>query len=157
MKKFRTAKPDRRTRIITIAVLAVLVLGVVGQLIKVNWTVAPIVIIAVVIFIAYAAIPRQIVITDENLTIKGLFTKTIIDLTDIKSVTALSGPGLHLRTFGIGGLFGYFGLFNGGERWSVTHMQKRVAIDLENSRRYVISPENPTEFIEVLRGKINHP
>ncbi|MDO5655082.1 MAG: PH domain-containing protein [Flavobacteriaceae bacterium] len=53
------------------------------------------------------------------------------------------------RTFGIGGVFGYFGWFNGNEEWFVTNLKKGVKMKSGN-KTLIISPEDPDSFVEQL-------
>ena len=66
-------------------------------------------------------------------------------LDDIKSVSKTKNK-IQLRVFGIGGLFGYFGRYNGTEKWLVTNRHKKVKLETE-AGIFVISPEEPDDFI----------
>jgi hypothetical protein len=57
----------------------------------------------------------------------------------------------------VGGLFGYFGYFNGKEVWYVTNTHKKVKIVLESGKVYMISPENTDDFVQEVEQRRNKP
>jgi len=82
-----------------------------------------------------------------------------IKLSDISSVefkpNAMMGS---LRTFGIGGLFGYVGFFKNrilnNYKAYATHRKKTVVILTKKHDQIVVTPDNPEEFVEALRGEL---
>lgn len=79
-----------------------------------------------------------------------------IDLSDIKSVEfiphAMTGS---VRTWGIGGMFGYVGYFRNSTLKSykayVTHRRKTVGLTTEEGE-IVVSPDDPEAFVESLKS-----
>lgn len=63
-----------------------------------------------------------------------------------------------IRTFGIGGVFGYIGNFKnsvlGHYKAYVTHRKKTVLIVTDDNQKILISPEDPNEFINSLKVHI---
>lgn len=99
-----------------------------------------------VVLISYAFIPKKILITDSQILIKNLFGKVTINLDEMYSIAKVEKASFNLRTFGVGGLFGYFGYFNGKDVWYVTNIHKKIKITLKSGKVYMISPENPDDF-----------
>lgn len=80
-------------------------------------------------------------------------------LSDIKSIAykpnAMMGS---LRIWGIGGVFGYIGHFKNRilNHYTAyaTHRRKTVVIETKKKGQIVISPDNPEEFVQSLKGAI---
>jgi hypothetical protein len=97
-------------------------------------------------------------IQDNQLKILRLGWSKDIDLSEIKEVElkpfAMTGS---VRTFGIGGLFGYVGYFRNSILKSykayVTHRQKTVVLTTEEGQ-IVISPDDPEAFIVSIEASL---
>jgi hypothetical protein len=84
-----------------------------------------------------------------------------ISLSNIKSVefkpNVMAGS---LRTFGIGGVFGYIGHFRNrtlsNYKAYATHRKKTVVIQTNNNDQIVISPDDPELFVKSLHDAINN-
>jgi hypothetical protein len=82
-----------------------------------------------------------------------------IPISDIKSVeykpNIMSGS---LRTFGIGGVFGYIGHFRNralsNYKAYVTHREKTVVIITNDNDQIVISPDKPELFVKLIQEGI---
>lgn len=80
-------------------------------------------------------------------------------LSDIKNVefkpNAMMGS---LRTWGIGGVFGYIGYFKNrilsNYKAYATHRRKTVVILTNKNEQIVITPDDPELFVEALRDEI---
>lgn len=156
--EFRTAKMDRTTMIITIVVLLFLLLFPFSTFLfnepEPVFLVTSFVLMYSAIFIAYGFIPKRIALSYDQVLIKNLFGSVLINIKEIEKTVKIEKAGFNLRTFGIGGLFGYFGYFNGKDMWYVTNTLKKVKVILKSGKVYMISPENPADFInEVLLRK----
>jgi hypothetical protein len=59
------------------------------------------------------------------------------------------------RVFGVGGLFGYYGLFYnltfGWTWWYASQNKNYVLLELQNGRKVILTPDNPEEFINALK------
>ncbi len=59
------------------------------------------------------------------------------------------------RVFGVGGLFGYYGLFyNSNIGWMIWYASQRnnyVLVELQNGKKVILTPDNPEEFIAALK------
>jgi len=106
----------------------------------------------------YLFSPRDFVLIDNHLVIKKVLGKVKIPIEDIEEVKLLKKIS-GIRVFGSGGLYGYFGYFHLGHIGSVKMYAKRrnklVLISCK-SRRIVISPENPEEFVAELESRIKN-
>lgn len=91
---------------------------------------------------------------EEKIEVKNKFVDFYIPINSIEKIEKIEKLGLNLRTFGIGGVFGHFGYFNGNDVWYVTNSYKKVKITMKSGKIYMISPENPEEFIQYISTKI---
>ena len=97
-------------------------------------------------------------IQDGQLKILRLGWSKNMDLAKIKNVEykphAMTGS---VRTFGIGGLFGYVGYFRNSilknYKAYVTHRDKTVVLTTEEEE-IVISPDDPEVFVASLKSKL---
>lgn len=152
---FRTASMDTYTKVMTIVFIiffSVVIFALVTSGEKfVFW---PVCIMIGAIVSAYLMIPK-IGLEQGNLKIKNTFVNIEIPVRSIKNVELITKTGFNIRTFGIGGLFGYFGYFNGNEVWYVTNIRKKVKIQTEK-KTYLISPEEPLKFINEIEKLKNN-
>ena len=157
MKEFNTAKMDSTTKTITIVVVFFLILFPISSFSfeppKPIISVISFLLMYGAIFIAYGLIPKRIAISVDQILIKNLFGSILINIKEIESFNKIQKLGLNLRTFGVGGLFGYFGRFNEGDIWYVTNTHKKVKIILKSGKVYMISPEHPDDFINEIQQR----
>jgi hypothetical protein len=91
--------------------------------------------------------------TDNKLIINRLIKKVILDKSEVLNVELLTNEDLKwtIRTFGVGGLFGYFGKFRnskiGNMTWYATRRNNAILINLKDGQRIVITPDNPESLI----------
>jgi len=103
--------------------------------------------------------PLRYTVTDTELLIERPLGKIIIKKEDIQSVDVLQRSSISgaIRTFGVGGLFGYYGKYYnsafGAMTWHLTRIDKPVLIRTRKSK-IMVSPDEPEQFAETLR-KIN--
>jgi hypothetical protein len=104
-------------------------------------------------FIAFAFRPIYYNLTADKLTIHRLFTDVKIDRNQIKSVELLDKEKISwsIRTFGVGGLFGYYGKFAntnlGSMTWYATRKDRMVLVRTINNRKIILTPNDPAKFI----------
>jgi hypothetical protein len=97
--------------------------------------------------------PKGYVIEDDVFTILRPFKTKNYPLSDIQSVTEVEKKNLKgsIRTFGVGGLFGYFGRFRnstyGNMVWYATRRDRFVVIKCSNGKTIVITPDDPAAFV----------
>ncbi|QBO59129.1 PH domain-containing protein [Chryseobacterium salivictor] len=159
MKEFVTAKMDDRTKIFTLILLVLLPLLALSSFFmqppKPVVSVVLTILLFSVIVISYGLVPKRIAISDDQILIRNLFGAVIININEIKTADKIEKTGLNLRTFGVGGLFGYFGYFNGRDVWYVTNIHKKVKMILKSGKIYMISPENPDNFLQEVHRRMS--
>lgn len=94
--------------------------------------------------------PRYVEITPSRLIIDRLLTKKQIPVSEIVSAVPYQRTMNFVRTWGSGGLFGFWGWFRNQElgRFFVyaTSLDQLVLVTLGSGRKYVISCENAQEM-----------
>jgi hypothetical protein len=107
----------------------------------------------IMLVITYGFSPKGYAIQDGQLVILRPFKVKNYPLEDIQSVTSVDRDSLKgsLRIFGVGGLFGYYGLFRnstyGNMIWYATRRDQFVAIERSNGKTIVITPDDPESFV----------
>ncbi len=94
-------------------------------------------------------------ISKDAITVKRLGVDIIIPIDNIKEIrryncNRITGPGL--RIFGVCGFFGAYGKFWNKEFGSfntyITNNKDAVFISCKNGKKYVLSPQQPDEFVQ---------
>jgi hypothetical protein len=152
--EFRTAKLDRGARILTCCV-TVLLVGLATLfllLVPFGWIFA--VFMMLIIAVAYLLSPKRVIFSSTTLIIeKNIGTKISIALSDIEAYSRI--PDFSkltvARTFGNGGLFGYYGIFSTAEYGDI-HCQmtclKNIFLIKTKSGTYAVSPGDHRVFEE---------
>ncbi|MDI9877909.1 PH domain-containing protein [Flectobacillus longus] len=100
--------------------------------------------------------PRSYQISGDYLTINRLFYDAKYERRKIEKVEVLNKEqmGFAIRTFGVGGLFGYFGYYasknQGSMLWYATQREKFVMIHLEGNKKIVLTPDDAISFVSEL-------
>ncbi|QOW09527.1 hypothetical protein Q73A0000_03680 [Kaistella flava (ex Peng et al. 2021)] len=156
-REFDTAKMDETTKILTIILLLFLILFPISSFFfeppKPVISITSFVLMYGVIFISYGFIPKRIAVSNDQILVKNLYGPIVININEIETFNKIEKTGLNLRTAGVGGLFGYFGYFNGKDVWYVTNRHKKVKMVLKSGKVYVISPENPDDFVKEIQKR----
>lgn len=98
--------------------------------------------------ICYLLHPTAYELNKYELIIKRPFKQVVIKRNDIADIQFLTDEQLKwtIRSFGVGGLFGYFGYFYnrqlGNMLWYTSQRKNRILIRLKNEEKIVISPDN---------------
>lgn len=161
MKEFQTAKMDNLTKVITVILVIFLpslalssfFMEPAKPIVSVFLT---LLLVGVIIF-SYGFVPKRIALSASHILIKNFYGPVLIDLKEIKNLEKIDKTGFNLRTFGVGGLFGYFDYFNGGDIWYVTNIHKKVKITLNSGQIYMISPEKRDDFLNLIAQQMNLP
>ncbi|HMI07669.1 MAG TPA: PH domain-containing protein [Flavobacterium sp.] len=96
--------------------------------------------------------PRGYSVTKDELLIHRLIGNVHIKKADIKSVATLEKDDVRyaIRTFGVGGLFGYYGKFYnsrfGHMTWYMTRSDRPVLITTVKGKKIVLSPDEVGSF-----------
>lgn len=149
---------DNFTKGVTIAV-TVLFAGIIFSqyyMMKDNGKSIPI-ITTVTLLVIYAGTfifrPISYIVTTDKLFIHRLISNVTIDKTQIKSAELINRERIRgsIRTFGVGGLFGYFGKFVnrgiGSMTWYATRRDKTVLVKTIDNRNIILTPDEPEKFV----------
>jgi hypothetical protein len=111
------------------------------------------VVLILIYLFAFAFRPINYKITSEQLIIHRLLGDKKIDRSQIKSVEALDNDQMRwtIRTFGVGGLFGYYGKFAnkklGSMTWYATRRDKYVLVRTIEDKKIILTPDEPVSFV----------
>lgn len=103
--------------------------------------------------IVFALRPISYTLTPETLTIHRLFKDVAIDRANIAKTELLAKDqtSWSVRTFGVGGLFGYFGKFAnsklGSMTWYATRKDRMVLVLSTNNKKIIITPDDEQGFV----------
>lgn len=158
MKTYRAAPMDGVILGITIFVLALLVYVGIFMPLQHHDRVSPwlLGLMAGMVAICWQLKPARYEITSDAIKIiRGWpFVDIAIPLSEVHEVGRRTFSPVTLRTFGVGGLFSSTGYFWNSQLGSffatITNRTQVVLIDA--GRKFVISPENPDEFIADLES-----
>ncbi|MCE7070656.1 MULTISPECIES: PH domain-containing protein [Dyadobacter] len=104
--------------------------------------------------LAFAFRPVDYRVTPNELIIRRSFDKVVIERSNIAKVEALDSDRLRwsLRTFGVGGLFGYFGKYYhhkiGNMTWYATRRNNAVLIKTVKGKNIIITPDQVDAFVD---------
>jgi amino acid transporter len=114
--------------------------------------------IAVMLLCIIACAPRGFIVDHRTLKVRTVAFTLSYDLKDLKDVQTVDSSEVFgagtIRTFGVGGLFGYYGFYRtqkwGNVRAFVTDRNKLVLVKI-GGKVLVLSPEKPDEFTKLLQ------
>lgn len=109
----------------------------------------------------YILSPKHYVVGAHNLMAYSkwqfVFSWPLKEITSAKLVSKeqLGWTLIIFRVFGVGGLFGYYGLFYnltfGWTWWYASQNKNYVLLELQNGKKVILTPDNPEEFINALK------
>lgn len=152
---------DKLAIVITVLVTILFTSIIIGQLFLMldSAKITPVIIILILVFIYFIVFlhrPLSYEITKELLVIHRPLTDITIDLKEIKNVEQIDKSRLSgtIRTFGVGGLFGYWGKFTntkiGMMTWYATRRNKTVLITTFNNYKILLTPDEPELFVSTM-------
>jgi len=155
------ASLDKTAIIVTILVTIFFATIIIGQysIIKNAGRAVPIYTTAACILIyllAFAFRPIDYVVTNDELIVQRPLVNAYIKRSDIKSVEIIDKHKIRgsIRTFGVGGLFGYYGKFAnlslGSMTWYATRKDKPVLIKTTDNKKLIFTPGDPAGFVDAL-------
>jgi Bacterial PH domain len=106
--------------------------------------------------IAWLLRPVNYRITNDELIVYRLLRSVHIPLKNIRRSEKIDSNQISwsLRTFGVGGLFGYYGRFRnqalGAMIWYATRKDKPVMIQTIHDEKIILTPDDPAQFLEVI-------
>jgi hypothetical protein len=110
----------------------------------------------VVLLFSYLYAPQGFLIDETGITIERKVAPIRIEMNSIQKATRIERDRFmkSTRTFGNGGLFGYYGSFRNKELGSfkmyATHRDYGVLVSADT--HYVITPDRTDEFVDVVRS-----
>lgn len=149
---------DKWAKVITIsvAILYAFIIGLQFFIFKTVVVAVPIisaVVLILIYFVAFAYKPIEYSLTDTQLIIHRLFKDVKIDREQIRDVALLDKENIRwaIRTFGSGGLFGYFGKFSnkklGAMTWYATRKDRTVLVRTKSLQKIILTPDDPEIFV----------
>ena len=107
----------------------------------------------IILVLTYGYSPKGYAFEDRQLVIYRPFQNKLYATEDMLTVSLVDRTELKnsLRVFGVGGLFGYFGLFRnsryGTMIWYATRRDQFVVIERSNGKTIVLTPDDPNSFV----------
>jgi hypothetical protein len=104
--------------------------------------------------VCYGLSPKSYEINEKSLIIKRPFKDVVIDRRQIASAAPIECSKLRwaIRTFGVGGLFGYFGKFwnkeFGDMTWYASQRSHTVLIITNDQQKIILTPDEEVDFIK---------
>jgi ABC-type uncharacterized transport system permease subunit len=98
--------------------------------------------------------PNTYTIQSNQVIIHRFINEVVIKKFEIKSIKQIEKDELKgtIRTFGVGGLFGYFGKFYnstfGAITWYATRRSNYILITTSTNKKIIITPDNPEDFVK---------
>lgn len=154
---------DNLAKGITIGVTILFAIIIIGEysIIKDEGRAIPICttfVLLLIYFIAFAFRPINYNLTADKLIIHRLFVDVKIDRNQIKSVELIDKEniGWAIRTFGVRGLFGYYGDFAnkrlGSMTWYATRRDRTVLVLTVDNKKIILTPNDPNKFVADFNG-----
>jgi hypothetical protein len=160
--KYFKASLDRLARISTI-IFSALLLGVAAINIRVLiGTQMPasayllVLLLLSIWLLCFGLAPIGYELTDTTLAVRRRLNRKFIARDAIAEVTLLNRESISwsIRTFGVGGLFGYYGKFAnrklGAMTWYLSRRDRVVLLRLHNGSKIVLSPDDAEAFVAAL-------
>ena len=100
--------------------------------------------------------PLRYSVTPTEVRIVRLIADVVVPRSEIVTAEQIEPRTIRwsIRTFGVGGLFGYFGKFSnskiGNMTWYVTRRDTPVLIKTKGGRKILVSPNDPGRFMSDL-------
>ncbi|SOD11871.1 PH domain-containing protein [Pedobacter xixiisoli] len=108
--------------------------------------------------LAFAFSPTGYIITADEIMIRRPLTNVRIKRVDIERVELVEEQTMNgaLRTFGVGGLFGYYGGFAntsiGRMTWYATRKDTAVLLRTVNDKKIILTPNERQQFVNHLNS-----
>jgi hypothetical protein len=108
-----------------------------------------VVVMVLIILGCYLFAPQSYLLTDQGLTIKRHIGPVQLNLNEISDIRILNKDEIKglIRTFGVGGLFGYFGKYYnktiGKMTFYATNRANAILITTKQGKKIVITPDDP--------------
>jgi len=109
-------------------------------------------------FLAFAFRPINYVVTKEEIIVRRPILNVHIKRTDVRSAELIERNKItgSIRTFGVGGMFGYYGNFVnfsvGRMTWYATRKDKTVLVKTKDNKKIIFTPDDPDKFVSELNS-----
>ncbi len=154
---------DKTAIFITIAVTILFAVIIGGQysIIKDAGRAVPIyttVACLLIYLLAFTFRPINYVVTEDEITVRRPIRNVHIKRSDVVSVELVERDKMTglVRTFGIGGLFGYYGYFAnstlGRMIWYATRKDRLVLVNTKDKKKIILTPNDPGKFVTELNS-----
>lgn len=116
----------------------------------------------ILLVLTYGFSPKAYELNSDELVIVRPFGNKRYAMSEIRLISAVDKSKLKgaMRIFGVGGLFGYFGLFRnstyGTMIWHATRRDHFVVIERLNGKSIVLTPDDPASLVsnyQLISGK----
>lgn len=156
--KFK-ASMDKTTTILTATISVLFIVIIIFQYLTIyntsKWVVLITYSFLIILYLIVVLFkPRYYNLNYEKLIINRTIGNVSIRKSGIKSVEIIDKEKLKgsIRTFGVGGLFGYFGKFYnstfGAMTWYATKRSNYILIKTTSNKKIIITPNNPEDFVK---------
>ncbi|HTS46115.1 MAG TPA: PH domain-containing protein [Puia sp.] len=115
-------------------------------------------VIILVYLLAFAFRPVRYVVTGDELIVHRPLLNARIKRAEIKNIELIDRRKIRgsIRTFGVGGLFGYFGKFAnfslGSMTWYATRKDRPVLVETKDDEKLIFTPDDPDSFVNALKS-----
>jgi len=137
------------------AIMVTIMVGLLfGALIIFNFILPLAILLLSIYLICWYLKPLRYEISPDELIICRLFKSVRIKRSEIENLTLIDKNKLNgtIRTFGVGGLFGWYGKFSNNElgdmTWYLTRRDKPILISTKANKKILISPDDTEAFIQ---------
>lgn len=109
-----------------------------------------------ILFISWGFSTTGYEINEHDIIIKRPFGKITYQKSSVKEIEQLLAKEMKfsIRTFGNGGLFGFYGSFYnkkyGNMKWFVSNFHQLVLLHMDGGKKILVSPDNPEDFIAAI-------
>ena len=149
---------DTTAKVITIGVSILFAVIIFGQYALVseadgNFPIYITIALLLIYLFAFSFRPLHYIINPKEVSVHRLFSDVKIERNKIQSVELLNKDqlGWTIRTFGVGGLFGYYGKFAnskiGRMTWYATRQDRTVLIRTVDDKKIILTPDDPEKFV----------
>ena len=157
------ASLDNTSKVITVLVsvlfATIIILQVSLFLRHHNWqSLATTCLLLAIYIFTYLYRPVNYEVKEQNVIVHRPASDITLLRNDIKNIEIIQSENLKgtIRTFGVGGMFGYYGQFAnfklGCMTWYATkHHEKTVLIEMNNGKKIILTPDEPEQFIQQLQ------
>ena len=160
--KFK-ASMDTLGWLITIGVVVLFIVVIASQypILQTGNSIIPILVTAVVIatfIFSYAFHPSAYSLSSTELTILRPAKNAVYPFNDLASAVLVDTKDMRytLRTFGVGGLFGYYGKFTnskyGNMTWYASRRTGMILISTKDDKKIVVTPNDVDGFLAQFNG-----